>query len=103
MQPLVLRRTLWMVAGVGVVGSACTSILGDFNSGAGQGQDASTERGPNDSGAEATGMGDSASSPADWAALDGAVDAPGDAADSGLLACTTWKWSQPLVLESLQG
>jgi hypothetical protein len=99
MPQLPLRRAVWIVAGLGVVGSACTSILGDFSSGPGTSPDASTEGGVIDSGMfEATSPGDSGLGPAD----SGASDASGDAADSGLLTCTTWKWPQPLVVESLE-
>ncbi len=99
MPQLPLRRAVWIVAGLGVVGSACTSILGDFSSGPGASLDASTEGGVVDSGAgEATSGGDSGLGPAD----SGAADASGDATDSGLLTCSTWKFAQPLVVESLE-
>ncbi len=90
-----MRRRIACALGLGLVGaaSACTSLLGDFSSGAAEG-------GPDGSVAtDASADG----APAD-ASQDGAtpMDAAGDA-DAGLpmFACNTFKWAQPIVLEDL--
>jgi hypothetical protein len=88
------RKAIGLLAGLGIVGSACTSLLGDFTSGGGQGTtDASTDVSQGDVTPGDTSPGSDSGAPSD-----GSTDvAPGDGAPP--FTCTTWKWPQALVLD----
>jgi hypothetical protein len=112
MQPLQLRRSIAVLAGLGAVATACTSILGQFTQGSGA-TDASTEASrpdaaPADGGTiDATDGGVAEAEPVDAPPGDAGADVGTDGSTEGGVVepftCTTWKWAQPLVLESLEG
>jgi hypothetical protein len=87
-----MRGALRVATAAGVFGVVgCTSILGDFSA-----KDAGTGAPPPD--AHASSPPDASGSPSD---AGDAGDAKGGEGGGGQLLCTTWLWSQPVVVEDL--
>jgi len=85
-----MRGPLRVAALAGVIATAaCTSLLGDFMAGTGGQPDA-------------TAPGDASSEAAEPGPPDAGTDASkGGEAGSAQLSCTTWRWTQPIVVEDL--